>query len=110
MVDELIKEISELNTYDSKTLGERFIKHQEEFGEFSAEVAKLIGISHKPYDRDHLVEEMADALQNVFSIYDHVTKIDSTITMAEVFETMKVKNQKWRSKIPEYTRLKKRIV
>lgn len=102
-IKDLIVEIDELNSHDNKTIGERFIKYNEEFGEFSAEVAKLVGITHKQYDREHLVEEMADWIQNVFSISNHITSV-TDITIDEVFDKMSEKNQKWRDLIPEYTK------
>lgn len=102
-INKIINEISKLNKLDGKTLTERGLKFNEEYGEFCAEVCKFVGITHKPYDREHLVEEMADAQQNLFSIYLDIC--DKTgITMEEVFDTILVKNKKWREKAPLYTK------
>lgn len=102
-INKIISEIKELNGIDGKTLTERGLKFNEEYGEFCAEVCKFVGITHKPYDREHLVEEMADAQQNLFSIYlDICQKTD--ITMEEVFDTILMKNKKWREKAPLYTK------
>lgn len=107
-IEKIIEEINELNSLDGKTLTERFLKYNEEYGEFSAEVCKLVGISHKPYDREHLVEEMADAMQNLLSEYlDICSKTD--ITINEVFDTILVKNKKWREKAPLYTKNNKQV-
>ena len=98
---ELISEIEELNGIDNKTLPERIIKFNEEFGEFNAEVGKLIGITHKPYDKPHLIEEAADFLQNAFSVLIETGKL-AGFSLEDIFSEIKVKNQKWRSKAPLY--------
>jgi hypothetical protein len=102
-IKKILTEIKELNSIDNKTITERSLKFNEEYGEFCAEVCKFVGITYKPYDRDHLIEEMADAQQNLFSIYLDIC--DKTgITMEEVFDTILVKNKKWREKAPLYTK------
>jgi len=100
---ELVSEIEELNGLDNKTLPERIIKFNEEFGEFNAEVGKLIGITHKPYDKEHLIEEAADFLQNTFSVLLETSK-RAGFTLDDIYAEIKVKNQKWRSKVPLYTK------
>lgn len=105
ILKKIITEINELNSIDGKTLPERFIKFNEEYGEFNAEVCKFIGITHKPYDRDHLVEEMADAMQNMFSVYLDICE-KTGITIEEVFQTILIKNKKWREKAPQYAKNK----
>jgi NTP pyrophosphatase (non-canonical NTP hydrolase) len=100
---DIVKEIKELNGLDNKTLSDRVLKFNEEFGEFSAELCKVVGISHKPYDRDHLIEEAADSLQCHFSIIiDVCEKLD--IDFDEILQMILIKNQKWRSKIPFYNK------
>lgn len=74
-IENIIKEIKELNSLDNKSIGERFIKFNEEFGEFSAEVGKLVGITHKEFDKEHLKEEMADFIQNSFALSLHAAEI-----------------------------------
>lgn len=97
----IIREIRELNTLDNKSIAERVLKFDEEFGEFSAELCKVVGISPKPYDRDHLLEEAADSLQCHLSIIlDICTKLN--IDFEEILQYILIKNQKWRSKIPLY--------
>lgn len=100
--DEIIKEIRELNRLDNKSIPERVLKFNEEFGEFSAELCKVVGITHKPYDEPHLIEEAADALQCQFSLILHVCEI-LNIDFNNILEEILIKNNKWRSKIPEYT-------
>ena len=103
MKKEILEEIKELNGIDGKTLPERVLKFNEEFGEFSAELGKFIGITHKPYDKPHLIEEMADAMQCLCSIYvDVCDKAD--FTMEDVFNEITEKNKKWREKAPQYTK------
>lgn len=102
-LNEILDEITELNGLDNKTLPERVIKFNEEFGEFNAEVGKLIGITHKPYDKPHLLEESADYLQNTFSVLIDTCQ-KAGFTMEDVFAEIKVKNQKWRAKAPLYTK------
>jgi len=101
-IEKIIEEISELNKLDGKKFLERFIKYNEEYGEFSAEVCKLIGITQKPYDKDHLIEEMADAIQNQLSVYLNVCEIGNFL-IEDVFNEILVKNQKWRECYPKYT-------
>jgi len=101
-LEKILDEISELNSLDGKIFLERFLKYNEEYGEFSAEVCKLIGITQKPYDEAHLIEEMADAIQNQFSVYLNVCEI-ANFSIEEVFKQIIVKNQKWRECYPKYT-------
>lgn len=100
---DLIKEIEELNELDNKSIAEIALKFNEEFGEFSAELCKVIGISHKPYDRDHLLEEAADSLQCHLSVILRTCK-SLNIEFIDILKTMSIKNEKWRSKIPLYTK------
>lgn len=106
MIKTIIDEIKELNSLDGKTLPERVIKFNEEFGEFSAELCKMIGITHKPYDEPHMKEEMADAMQNLFSVYLNVCEVGG-FEIDDVFEQILVKNKKWREKFPQYTKNQK---
>ena len=65
----ILDDIKYLNGLETKSLEAKVLKFNEEFGEFSAEVVKLLGHTYKKYDRDHLLEEMSDALQCLLSIY-----------------------------------------
>lgn len=101
-IEFLLKEIKELNSLECKTIPEKFVKQVEEDGEFAAEVIKMLGLSHKPFDCEHLLEEMADSLQVKLSTY--LAICDRTgITMDNVFAKIIEKNQKWREKMKEYT-------
>ena len=97
----IVEEIQELNLLDKKTIPQRVLKFNEEFGEFCAEICKTEGITHKPYDEAHLKEEMADALQCQLSLSLDMCKAKG-IQFSEILEMIIIKNQKWRSKIPEY--------
>jgi hypothetical protein len=102
-INDILFEIKELNALDNKNIPERCVKYGEEYGEFSAELCKLIGITHKPYDKELLIGEMADVQQVLWSIYLDVCE-KTGITMEEVFDTILIKNNKWREKIPQYTK------
>ena len=100
--ESLLEEIKELNSLERKTIPEKVLKQTEEDGELGAEVIKMLGLSHKPFDCEHLLEEMADSLQVKLSIY--LAICDRTgITMDNVFAKIIEKNQKWREKMKEYT-------
>lgn len=103
MINEILDEIYELNHIDNKSVLERFIKYNEEFGEFNAEYCKFLGITHKPYDKEHLIEEMADTLQNLFSIYLAVGD-ECGFVFEDVIAKIYEKNDKWRDKIPHYVK------
>jgi len=105
MRKEIIDEIRELNSIDNKDLLERMVKFQEEYGEFNAELVKMIGITHKPFDREHLKEEMADAMQCMFSVYLDICDKQG-FTIDEIFDEIVIKNKKWREKAPLYTKNK----
>ena len=98
-----INEIQELNEVDNKALLERVIKFNEEYGEMNAELCKLLGITHKSYDKEHMKEEIADFLQNAFSLTLALSKFVD-IESEEIFTKMLEKNQKWRDKYPQYTK------
>lgn len=103
MKKEILEEIKYLNSVDGKVLTERFVKYNEEFGEFSAEVCKMIGITHKPYDEDHLKEEMADWIQNVYSISLDICEKQG-FDIEEIHDKISEKNKKWNEKYPLYTK------
>lgn len=103
MIHLILKEIQELNHLDGKNLLERMLKFNEEYGEFAAEVCKMQGISHKPFDQPHLKEEMADAMQNLFSVYLEICELQG-FNMNDIFAEVLVKNKKWREKAPLYTK------
>ena len=99
----ILKDIEYLNSKETKIIERKFIKFNEEFGEFSAEVVKMLGDSYKPYDKEHLVEEMADALQCLLSIYVDITKQTEISIVDGVLPSILVKNEKWSQKIEHYT-------
>ena len=103
LFEELIIEIKDLNVLEKKTIPEKFVKFAEEFGEFAAETVKMLGMSHKQYDRAHHVEEMADSLQVHVSTILSICE-EKGIDFKEVLVEMKNKNGKWREKIPQYTK------
>jgi NTP pyrophosphatase (non-canonical NTP hydrolase) len=102
MIEKIIKEINELSEIENKTVPEMFIKFNEEFGEFAAEVVKMLGNSYKPYDQEHLIEEMADSLQCLLCLYIKISK-EKEFDLKEVIDQVSRKNNKWREKISQYT-------
>ena len=99
----LYKEIKEINKIESKSTEFKFIKFNEEFGEFNAEYLKLVGLTYKKYNEADLKSEMSDTLQVLLSIYSDIE--DKTgITIQDVFDEMIIKNEKWKNKIKEYVR------
>ena len=101
-ISNVLQEIKELSELEQKQVPEMFIKFNEEFGEFAAEVMKMLGYSakHKHYDEEHLIEEMADAMQCLLCLYLKICN-DKNILIEQVFETITVKNKKWKTVICE---------
>ena len=97
----LISEIRRINKLDGRTISDRFLKFNEEFGEFAAEVVKMQGQSHKPYDEEHLIEEGTDALQCLMSIILDICDLKQ-IEFQQFLTEMFYKNAKWEDKIREF--------
>ena len=103
---DLTKDIHRINQHESKDIGFKFMKFNEEFGEFNAEYIKFKGFTYKEYNRDELLGEMADSLQVLLSIYDHIAG-ETNITIKDVLEKISEKNIKWETKIKEYKKNKR---
>ena len=101
LLKKVINEVEELSLLENKPLEGRIIKFNEEYGEFSAEIIKLLGYTYKPFDLPHLIEEGSDALIVLISI---LLKLCATLNIEfnQFLEIAIEKNQKWRNKIPEY--------
>ena len=102
LLQKVINEIEELSILENKTIERRIIKFNEEYGEFSAEIIKLLGDTYKPFDLQHLIEEGTDALIVFLSIILKLCKL-LDIEFNEFLEMAEIKNQKWRDKMPHYT-------
>lgn len=100
---EVIEDIKRLNDIDTKSIPEKVLKFNEEFGEFSQELIKLLGFTHKVFDEEHFVEESADSLQVILSIQLAACKIKG-IDFNRVLDKVLEKNKKWEAKSKEYTR------
>ena len=98
----ILEDIKYLNDKETKPIEAKFMKFDEEFGEMTSEALKFLGHSYKPYDKEHLKEEMADALQCLFSMYIDLGK-KTGIDINDVLKEIVIKNQKWSDKISEYT-------
>ena len=99
-------DINRINKIESKDIGFKFMKFNEEFGEFNAEYIKFKGLTYKEYNRNELLGEMADSLQVLLSIYDHIGG-ETNITIKDVLEKISEKNIKWETKIKDYKKNKK---
>jgi len=98
-------DINRINQLESKDIGFKFMKFNEEFGEMNAEYIKFKGFTYKEYDKDELKAEMADALQVLLSIYDTIGS-ETGITFSDILVEIIKKNKKWENKILEYKRNK----
>jgi len=101
-ISKIVEEIRELNK-DGKSISERTLKFSEEYGEMCAEICKFVGISHKPKDKDHLIEEGADALQSLISILLHLEKDYGISLENNILPMIIEKNKKWRECQKNYT-------
>lgn len=98
---EILVEINEINQIETKELPVKIIKFNEEFGEFSAEVLKMLGYTYKEYDENELKSEMADSLQCLLSIFLDICE-KRNINFEDILNKVKEKNEKWRNKISSY--------
>jgi len=99
----IFDDINRINQLEQKDIAYKFIKFNEEFGEFCAEYLKYKGFTYKPYNKDELLGEMADSLQVLLSIYGQTFE-ETGITLTDVLEKIIEKNKKWENKIKEYTK------
>ena len=102
-LENLINDIARINEVDNKSIPERVMKYNEEFGEFMTEAIKLLGFTYKPFDREHFVEEAADSLQSLLSVQLAACK-KAGVDFQEVLDKMPEKNRKWEEKVKQYTR------
>jgi NTP pyrophosphatase (non-canonical NTP hydrolase) len=100
----IFTDITRINKLEEKDIAYKFIKFNEEFGEFSAEFLKLKGYTYKSYDKDELVGEMADTLQVLLSIYSQIGEV-TDISLNDILEKIVIKNIKWENKIKDYTKI-----
>lgn len=91
----ILDDIRRLNYKEDKDITLKIIKFNEEYGEMSAEVLNFLVVSYKEYDREHLKEEMADALQCLFSVYLDIEDKTGISVYREVLPMILEKNKKW---------------
>jgi len=94
-------DINRINQMENKDIGGKFIKFNEEYGEFNAEYLKFLGLTYKDYDKDELLGEMADTLQVLLSIYNQICD-ETGITISDILNKIKEKNIKWETNIKNY--------
>lgn len=96
-----VSNIARVLAKEPKGIAERVVKFNEEFGEFNAEIIKMLGLTYKPFDRQAIIEEGADALQVLLSIILTVCE-EKDIDFDEFIVALQKKNKKWESKIKDY--------
>ena len=100
MLDEIYKEIKELDSADPCSISEAVCKFSEESGEWIREINKTTGrkILRESISEvhDNIKEEAADTLQNLLLICGRFN-----ITLNELLDEVKKKNIKWKNQIPE---------
>lgn len=99
----LIEDVDRINNIDEKSIPERVMKFNEEFGEYITEAIKLLGFTYKPFDREHFIEESADSLQTMLSVQLAACKL-AGVDFQEILDKMPEKNRKWEDKVKQYTR------
>lgn len=99
----ILADIERVNDIDKKPIPEKMFKLTEEIGEFATELGKLIGMTHKPYDEKHFIEESADALQCLLSVMLQACKIKG-IDFEVILDAIPEKNKKWEVMCKKYTR------
>ena len=97
-----IDDIIRLTKIEPKGIKEKVLKFNEEFGEFNAELIKYFGLSSKPYSREHLVEECADVLQMLISLFCSI-EAETGITLTEIAKEILVKDKKWEDSLNRYS-------
>ena len=102
-IKKAIQEIRDIGKLDPTCLEQKVMKFNEEFGECNAEILKLLGYSskNKPYDKDHLIEEMADTLQNLLYIFIDIEDKTGISLENDILPTLFKKNQKWETNVNE---------
>lgn len=97
-----LNNVIKLSRLEPKSVSVKFMKFNEEFGEFAAEVIKAMGYTHKHYDKDHLVEEAVDTVQVLVSIL--VSLFDELdIDVDQFLSKVTEKNEKWERVMNEYS-------
>jgi NTP pyrophosphatase (non-canonical NTP hydrolase) len=100
---QIYNEIKKLNASESKPLEMKFLKFNEEFGEMVAEYIKYKGYSNKEFIKENLVEEMADTLQVLMSIFSQI-ETELNIPFSTILTTIQTKNIKWSNQIETISR------
>lgn len=99
-----LNDVRRVNRIEPKQLELKIIKLQEELGEFCSEIVKLKGGSYKPFNKENLIEEMADVLQCIFAVYDNVEQETGISIERDIIPMIFEKNKKWESKIQQYNK------
>ena len=100
--EQMYESIKDINKQEIKPVEVKIIKFNEEYGEMCAEFLKFKGYTYKEYNREEFCSEMADTLQVLLSIYSNIEE-ETGITLKDVLTEINFKNQKWLTKIKEYT-------
>ena len=103
LFEKVYNDIVEINKSETKSIPDKIMKFNEEFGEFNAELIKMRGESYKEYSEDALKSEMADPFQVLLSIYTEIFKL-TNITIESLLEEVIIKDKKWLEMIKDYTK------
>jgi|APCry1669189665_1035243.scaffolds.fasta_scaffold03154_1 NTP pyrophosphatase (non-canonical NTP hydrolase) len=100
MLEDIYQEIKELDSTDPCSISEAVCKFTEESGEWIREINKTTGRKILRESEEELQanikEEAADTLQNLLLICGRFH-----ISLEDLFQEVKKKNQKWKNQIPE---------
>ena len=100
MLNEIYKEIKELDSTDPCSISEAVCKFTEESGEWIREINKTTGrkILKESIEEvhDNILEEAADTLQNLLLICGRFD-----ISLEDLMKEVQKKNQKWKDQIPK---------
>jgi NTP pyrophosphatase (non-canonical NTP hydrolase) len=99
-LEDIYKEIKELDSTDTCSISEAVCKFSEESGEWIREINKTTGrkILKESLEEvhDNIREEAADTLQNLLLICSRFN-----ITLDDLLKEVQKKNQKWKEQIPK---------
>jgi len=101
MLNKIWDEVEFVNILETRSIEGKFLKLTEELGELAAEVIAMQGQTYKDFNREKLVEEMADTLLMVYSIFSELLKMSGS-TKLDLFTSCESKMIKWKEKIKDY--------
>ena len=101
MFNRIWERVEKVNPLETRSIEAKFLKLTEELGELAAEVIALQGQTYKEFDKENLIEEMADTLLMIFSIFSELLTMTET-DKEDLFAACETKLIKWESMIRYY--------